>query len=199
MNPIDFAGQRSKVKVTMDIYGNKVVNMIDTKPLCISLSYLADMLKMMRGWTLLIFEVRDQKSRSQWTYMEIQTKPLCISLSNLSDMLTMVNPIDLEVTVQKWRSRWVSLTNVGCAGMLRFALLYFEFIIRNCTCMLITGRSYLESLLWCYHVYFVQFQWVWSIYFIKLPTLFNVIQGFVWIMACAIFYPCVMCLIYFCW
>ena len=33
--------------------------------------------------------------------MEIETKPLCISLSNLSDMLTMVNPIDLEVTVQK--------------------------------------------------------------------------------------------------
>ena len=39
-------------------------------------------------------------------------------------MLTMVNPIDLEVTVQRWRSRWVSLTNVGCAGMLRFALVY---------------------------------------------------------------------------
>ena len=48
MNPIDFEGQRSKVKVTMDIYGNKLVNMIETKPLCISLSYLADMLRMMR-------------------------------------------------------------------------------------------------------------------------------------------------------
>ena len=30
MNPIDFGGQRSKVKVTMDIYGNKLVNTIDT-------------------------------------------------------------------------------------------------------------------------------------------------------------------------
>ena len=40
-------------------------------------------------------------------------------------MLTMVNPINLEVTVKRWRSRWVSLTNVGCAGMLRFALVYF--------------------------------------------------------------------------
>ena len=49
MNPIDFGGQRSKVKVTMDIYGNKLVNMMETKPLCISLSYLADMLRMMRG------------------------------------------------------------------------------------------------------------------------------------------------------
>ena len=37
MNPIDFKVQRSKVKVTMDIYGNKLVNMIETKPLCISL------------------------------------------------------------------------------------------------------------------------------------------------------------------
>ena len=30
MKPIDFGGQRSKVKVTMDIYGNKLVNMIET-------------------------------------------------------------------------------------------------------------------------------------------------------------------------
>ena len=34
MNPIDFGGQRSKFKVTMDIYGNKLVNTIETKPLC---------------------------------------------------------------------------------------------------------------------------------------------------------------------
>ena len=49
MNPIDFGGQRSKVKVTMDIYGNKLVNMIETKPLCNSLSDLADILTMVRG------------------------------------------------------------------------------------------------------------------------------------------------------
>ena len=36
MNPIDFGGKRSKVKVTMDIYGNKLVNTIETKPLCAS-------------------------------------------------------------------------------------------------------------------------------------------------------------------
>ena len=29
MNPIDFGGQRSKVKVAMDIYGNKLVNTIE--------------------------------------------------------------------------------------------------------------------------------------------------------------------------
>ena len=64
MNPIDFLGQRSKVKVTMDIYGNALVNTIETKPLCISLSNSADMVTMMRGWTLLILEVKDQRSRS---------------------------------------------------------------------------------------------------------------------------------------
>ena len=45
MNPIDFEGQRSKVEVTMDIYGNKLVNTIETKPLCISLSNLSDMVR----------------------------------------------------------------------------------------------------------------------------------------------------------
>ena len=49
INSIDFGGQRSKVKVTMEVYENKLVNMIETKLLCISLSYLADMLRMMRG------------------------------------------------------------------------------------------------------------------------------------------------------
>ena len=49
MNPIDFGGQKSKVKVTMDIYGNKLVNTIETTLLHISLSNLADMLTIMRG------------------------------------------------------------------------------------------------------------------------------------------------------
>ena len=35
--------------VTMDIYGNKLVNTIETTPLRVSLSNLADMLIMMRG------------------------------------------------------------------------------------------------------------------------------------------------------
>ena len=71
MHPIDYRGQRSKVKVTMDIYGNKLVNTIETKPLHISLSNLQDMLTVMRGCTLLILEVRGQRSRSHWTSMEI--------------------------------------------------------------------------------------------------------------------------------
>ena len=48
----------------MDKYGNKLVNTIETKLLCISLSNLADMLTMVRGWTLLILEVRGQRSMS---------------------------------------------------------------------------------------------------------------------------------------
>ena len=49
MNPIDFEGQRSKVKVTMDIYGDKLVNTINTKLLCISSSNLAKVLTLVRG------------------------------------------------------------------------------------------------------------------------------------------------------
>ena len=72
MNPIEFGGRKPKVKVTMyiHVYGNKLVNTIETKLLCISLSNLADMYTMVRGWTLLILEVRSKRSRSQWTYME---------------------------------------------------------------------------------------------------------------------------------
>ena len=36
IDPIDFEGQRLKVKVTMDIYGNNLVNRIETKVLCAS-------------------------------------------------------------------------------------------------------------------------------------------------------------------
>ena len=68
MNPIDFVDQRSKVNVTMAIYGNKFVNMIETKLLCISLSNLADMRTMVRVWTLLILEVKGQGHNGQIPY-----------------------------------------------------------------------------------------------------------------------------------
>ena len=87
INPIEFGDHRWKFKVTMDIYifRNRLVNTIETEPLCAYSSNLADMLTMVRGWTLLI----------------------------------------LEVTGQRWKSPWASFTNVGCARMLGFALLYF--------------------------------------------------------------------------
>ena len=71
MDPIDFRVQGSKVKVTINIYVNKLVDMIDTRPLCATSPNLADMLAIVRGWTLLILEVRGQRSRSQLTYMEM--------------------------------------------------------------------------------------------------------------------------------
>ena len=46
-----------------------LVNTIETEPLHIFLSNLADRFTIMRGWTLLILEVRGQRSRSQWTYI----------------------------------------------------------------------------------------------------------------------------------
>ena len=91
MNAIDFGGQRLKVKVTMDIYGNKLVNMIETQTLCISLSNLADMFN--HGERIDRIHFEGQRSRSEWTYNYgnklvnmIETKPFCISLSNLADM-----------------------------------------------------------------------------------------------------------------
>ena len=65
MNPIDFDGQRSKVKVTIGIYGNKLVNAEETKPMCSSSSNLADILTIVRGRTLLIFG--DQRSKVKVT------------------------------------------------------------------------------------------------------------------------------------
>ena len=60
MDPFDFGSQRLKVNVTMDIYDNKLVNMIETTPLCASSSNLADMLVIVKGSTLLILKVTQQ-------------------------------------------------------------------------------------------------------------------------------------------
>ena len=51
----------------MDIYGDKLVNTKETKPLCISSSNLAEMLIMVRGWTLLILV----KVTMEWTHTEL--------------------------------------------------------------------------------------------------------------------------------
>ena len=64
INTLDFGDHRSKYKVTIDMYGNKLVNTIETKLLCASSSNLVDMLAIVRGWTLLTLEDRGQRSRS---------------------------------------------------------------------------------------------------------------------------------------
>ena len=61
----------SKVKVTIDIYGNNLVNMIETKPLYASSSNLANICAIVRGLNLFIWEFRGKRSRSQLTCMEI--------------------------------------------------------------------------------------------------------------------------------
>ena len=109
MNPIDFIGQRSKVKVTIDTYRNKLVNTIETKPLCASSSNLADMLTIVRGWTLLILEVKVtiDTCRNKLVNM-IETKPLCASSSNFADMLAIVRGwtlLILEIRGQRSRSQ----------------------------------------------------------------------------------------------
>ena len=55
----------------------------------------------------------------------IQTKPKCASSSNLADMLTMVNPIDFLGHSSKVKVTMGVIDKCGCAGMLRFVLLYF--------------------------------------------------------------------------
>ena len=123
MDPIEFGGQRSKVKVTIDIYRFKLVNIIETKPLCFFIKL---------GRCISHSEKKDpvdfggQRSKVNVTINlygnklvnMIETKPLCASSSNLADILAIVRGWTLFIC----RS---SLTNVGCAGMLRFALLYF--------------------------------------------------------------------------
>ena len=49
MNPIDFGGQRSKVKVTMDLHNSNLVNTIETELLCAFSLNVAYMLTMWRG------------------------------------------------------------------------------------------------------------------------------------------------------
>ena len=43
-----------------------LLNLMETKLLCAYLSNLADMLTMIKGWTLLILEVRGKKSQGPW-------------------------------------------------------------------------------------------------------------------------------------
>ena len=69
MNPIYFGGQRSKVKVTIDIYGNTLVNTIESELLWISFIKLDRHVNHGKRMDPIDFE--GQRSRSQWTYMEL--------------------------------------------------------------------------------------------------------------------------------
>ena len=85
MDPIDFGGQRSKVEVTMDIYGNKLVNTIETKPLFRFLIILARHVNHDKRMNPIDFG--GQRSKVKVTkdiygnklVNTIETKPLCAS------------------------------------------------------------------------------------------------------------------------
>ena len=130
---MEFRGQSSKVKVTIEIYRNKFVNAIETCPLCAFLSNLADMFAIVRDGAYSFWRSEVKLTWDTYGYKlvnTIETKPLFASSSNLADMLTMVRWWSLsilEFTGQRLRSRWASFTNVRCAGMLRFTLLYYIF------------------------------------------------------------------------
>ena len=64
MNPIDFQGQGSKVKVTSYTLLLNLVNTIQTEPFKLGSSKFVHILLMTRGRHLLIFKVRGQRSRS---------------------------------------------------------------------------------------------------------------------------------------
>ena len=73
MNPIDFQGLGSKVKVTRFTLLLNLVNTIQTEPFQLGLSKLVHILLMTRGRHLLIFKVMGQRSRSH-------AKPCCLTL-----------------------------------------------------------------------------------------------------------------------
>ena len=77
MNPINFGGQRSNLKVTMGLYGNNLAYTIETELLCVLLSNWSDMLTMVRGWTLLILEVKGQ---GHWQMLGVGDATLCVVL-----------------------------------------------------------------------------------------------------------------------
>ena len=82
MDPNDFGGIRANVKVTIDMHGTKLVNMIENKPLCVYSSNLADMLAVVRGWTLLIWRSMVMITKNIYgnkLVKMIETKPLCVS------------------------------------------------------------------------------------------------------------------------
>ena len=94
MNPIDFGGQRSKVKVEMDIYGNKIVNTIETKLLCYYF-FITLGRHVNYGERMDPIDFGGQRSKVKVTMdiygnklvNTIATKPLCASWLNLADML----------------------------------------------------------------------------------------------------------------
>ena len=94
MNPIDFQGQGSKVKVTRYILMLNLVNTIQTEPFQLGPSNLVHILFMIRGRHLLIFKVGVKGQGHTYILMlnlvnTIQTEPLKLGPSKLVHILLM--------------------------------------------------------------------------------------------------------------
>ena len=117
MNPFDFQGQGSKVKVTR--YTSNLLNMIKTEPFQLGPSNLVHILFMARGQTLLIFKVMGQRSRSRYTLLlnlvnMIQTEPFQPGQSDLVHILLMIReekmtPIAFKIRGQRSMSHTIVL------------------------------------------------------------------------------------------
>ena len=99
-----------------------LVNKIQSILLNLESSNLPQMFAMERGWTLLIFKVRGQRSRSHWTILEKPceqdrkhtTQPTIIKPSTNVHHGEMMNPIDFQgqrskvkVTLDNtWKTLW---------------------------------------------------------------------------------------------
>ena len=116
MNPIDFQGQVSKVKVTRNTLLLNLINRIQTEPFKLGPSNLVHILLMTRGRHLLISKVRGHRSRSYIRYTlllnlvnTIQTEPLQLinktfKLGTLTTYDKRTNPIDFQGQGQRSRS-----------------------------------------------------------------------------------------------
>ena len=86
---------RSKVKVTIDIYGNELVITIKAEQLCASSSNLTDQLPFMRGWPPLLLEVKGQGHNEPfWKYV--------VNINNMTEIISAgltherISPIDFQ-------------------------------------------------------------------------------------------------------
>ena len=87
------------------------------------------MFNIVREWTLLIFEVSGLRSRSEWTHKEISCVPNT-DLSVLCFLIKLGRHVYHGESYFGCQSSNVKVAmgiidNLGYAGMLRFALLYF--------------------------------------------------------------------------
>ena len=91
MNPIDFQGKRSKVKVKRYTMLLNLVNVIQTEQFQLGPSNLEHILLITRGWDLLIFKVKVTRYTLLLNLVNmIQTEPFQLGLSNLKHILLMI-------------------------------------------------------------------------------------------------------------